>query len=68
MPSTYTFTATDTQFTIRCTITEDDVSENFEMFSVTLTTASTDVVLSPSMAVVEITDDDSQFVLVCVSV
>ena len=57
-PKIYTFTSTDTEYTVRCNITEDAVSENLEFFTVILSTSSQGVMLSPESAVY-ITDDDS---------
>ena len=65
-PKTYIFTSTDTEYTVRCEIADDAVSENLETFTVMLSTSSQNVTLSPESAVVDITDDDSQFPLVCV--
>ena len=44
---------------------EDDVLEENEMFSVTLTTTSDDVVLNPSTADVTITDDGMLVRILC---
>ena len=44
------------------------MSENLEMFTVRLTTSTPNVILSPNEAIVRITDDDGQFVLVRVCV
>ena len=56
-PTTYTFTTSTIEFTVRCVITNDAVTEDTEMFTVSITTAQ-NVMLSPATALVEITDDD----------
>ena len=63
-PRTYTFTASAIEFTVRCVITNDAVTEDTEMFTVSITSAQ-NVTLSPATALVEIADDDSQCICVC---
>ena len=57
---TYTFTASQTQFTVSCVINDDAVSENLELFTLVLSTSATDVMIIPDSSQVEIVDDDSK--------
>ena len=66
-PTRFTFTATNTQFSVLCAIRNDLVSENVEVFTASITSSEdrSDVVLNPDTTRVEIIDDDGQLMRVC---
>ena len=60
-----TFDGSNTRECSEVPITDDNIYEDDETFSVTLTTGDEDVTLEPDSGVVTITDDDGGLNCVC---
>ena len=55
-----TFDGSATALRVNISLTNDDVNEAVESFFARLSTSDDDATLSPTMAVIEVTDDDGE--------
>ena len=57
---TLTFDRNNNRFEVTISLTNDDINEAVESFIARLSTLDNDTMLSPAMAMIEVTDDDGE--------